>query len=337
MLVTVRGSSGLFALLCMLSAAPVLGQGDGPAVRLEIPVACEIGRECLIQKYVDMDGTPGRADHRCGSLTTDGHDGIDFRVRTRADMARGIAVLAAAPGRVLRVRDGEPDTSIRVRGTTNGRDAGNAVIIAHDDGSETQYSHLRQNSVAVKPGDTVRAGDVIGKIGMSGNAEFPHLHFSIRHGGKEVDPFSRRQVGTGCSVAAGQSGGLWSSSAAARLAYQPLALVTLGVANTVPSASTGDRAENPESMLSATDAMILWAEVIGARPGDRQRFRIVAPDGNVILDQQSTLEKGGLSWFAYNGRKVPSGGWTKGRYIGEYSLSRAGLPPVQGRIQFTVR
>lgn len=332
-----QGSLIRFALLSMLSAFPVWAQSKGPTVRLDVPVDCEIGRECLIQKYVDMDGTPGRADHRCGPLTTDGHDGIDIRVRTRADMARGVSVLAAAPGRVLRVRDGEPDTSIRVRGTTNGRDAGNAVIIAHDDGSETQYSHLRQNSVSVKPGDAVRTGDVIGKIGMSGNAEFPHLHFSIRHAGKELDPFSRREAGSGCSAPAGERDGLWSSAAAARLVYQPMALVTLGVANTVPSASTGDRVEVPESFLAASDPMILWAEVIGARPGDRQRLRILAPGGNVILDQVSILDKGGLSWFAYSGRKPPAGGWAKGQYRGEYGLSREGLLPVEGKIQFTVR
>ena len=45
--------------------------------RLIVPMACDVGKTCLIQKLVDHDSGPGRRDHRCGTLTTDGHDGID--------------------------------------------------------------------------------------------------------------------------------------------------------------------------------------------------------------------------------------------------------------------
>jgi murein DD-endopeptidase MepM/ murein hydrolase activator NlpD len=324
---------GAFPLL----AGSACAQPHGRSVKFEVPVDCDIGIDCLIQKYVDMDASPGRADHRCGLITTDGHDGIDFRVRTRADMVRGVAVLAAASGRVLRVRDGESDVSVKVRGATDGRDAGNAVIIAHDGDSETQYSHLRQNSVTVKPGDRVEVGTAIGLIGMSGNAEFPHLHFSVRIGGSDTDPFSGRKVGDGCAPATSATASLWSPAAALKLAYRDVAIVSVGIASAVPSASTGDRAENPGATLSNGDAMILWAEAIGARPGDQQTFRITGPGNISILDTSTTIERGGLVWFAYNGRRAPPGGWSKGQYRGAYSLSRPGAPPVVQAIQFSIK
>lgn len=327
----------LFLCAVSLCAGSACAQSRQPTVQLEVPVDCEIGADCLIQKYVDMDGTSGRADHRCGLITTDGHDGIDFRLRTKADMARGVRVLAAASGRVLRIRDGVPDVSVKILGDTGGRDAGNAVIIAHEDGSETQYSHLRRNSVVVKPGESVKVGQTIGMVGMSGNAEFPHLHFSIRKGGEEIDPFTRRKVGEGCAPATSASEGLWSASAFSRLAYRDMAIVSAGVSSTVPSASTGDRAENAKAILSPGDALILWAEAIGAKPGDRQTFRVIGPGSETILEKVNMVERGGLSWFAYSGRRPPPDGWAKGQYRGEYSLSRAGSATLTMAVQFSVQ
>jgi len=88
-------------------------------------------------------------------------------------------MVAAAPGRVLRFRDDMIDVDVRDIGLNlvKGRDAGNAVVIDHGGGWETQYSHLRLGSIVVKPGDQVVAGDVLGMIGMSGRAEFPHTAF----------------------------------------------------------------------------------------------------------------------------------------------------------------
>ena len=50
-------------------------------------------------------------------------------MRTMADMRTGFAVVAAAPGTVLRTRDGEPDRSVDEQAVVDGKDAGNAVVI----------------------------------------------------------------------------------------------------------------------------------------------------------------------------------------------------------------
>ncbi len=64
---------------------------------------------------------------------------------------------------------------------------GNIVMISHGNGYVTYYAHL--NEIAVKEGDEVRKGDIIGYVGMTGNVTGSHLHFEVRLDGKLCDPF----------------------------------------------------------------------------------------------------------------------------------------------------
>jgi murein DD-endopeptidase MepM/ murein hydrolase activator NlpD len=65
---------------------------------------------------------------------------------------------------------------------------GNHVIIDHGNGFVTLYAHL--NSIFVKPGESVVAGQQIGSVGNSGNSTGPHLHFEIRYQGVPRDPMA---------------------------------------------------------------------------------------------------------------------------------------------------
>ena len=64
--------------------------------------------------------------------------------------------------------------------------SGNRVVVQHNFGFETRYSHLEGFDVA--PGDIVHKGDVIGKAGSTGVTDGPHLHYEIRYLGKSIDP-----------------------------------------------------------------------------------------------------------------------------------------------------
>ena len=291
---------------------------DAPA--LGFPVDCIVGQSCLIQKLFDHDPGQDRRDYRCGLLTTNGHDGVDIRLRTMADMRAGFAVVAAAAGTVLRMRDGEPDISVDDRTALNGKDAGNAVVIDHGGGWQTQYSHLRQNSIIVQPGQRVERGERIGLIGLSGNSEFPHLHFTVRHRGETVDPFIGTAPAPRCDPDA-RVGGLWTAVAARSLGYKPTAVIAGGLASTVPPKAVTDR-DPPAGLAGRQAPLILWIDAIGARPGDRQIFSIAGPNGQVVHDQQSIVEGGGLSWFAYSGKRAPATGWAAGIYTGRYLLKR---------------
>lgn len=61
---------------------------------------------------------------------------------------------------------------------------GNAVIVNHADGVSTSYNHL--SKISVKPGDTVKAGQVLGEVGSTGQSTGPHLHWGMVVNGQAV-------------------------------------------------------------------------------------------------------------------------------------------------------
>lgn len=84
-------------------------------------------------------------------------------------------------GRVVATSDGQPDTPALTRTnatSTPGLAAGNHVIVDIG-GLYVLYAHIKPGTVAVKPGDRVRKGQVIGRVGSSGNSDAPHLHIHV--------------------------------------------------------------------------------------------------------------------------------------------------------------
>lgn len=63
------------------------------------------------------------------------------------------------------------------------------MVLVHPGGWETQYCHMAMGSIGVLADEPVRAGQSLGRVGLSGNTQFPHLHFAVREGARKVDPF----------------------------------------------------------------------------------------------------------------------------------------------------
>ena len=140
-------------VIALASPLPAATATQSPPIGLALPIQCRVGVDCEIQNYVDRDPGPGAKDYTCGSRSYQDHNGVDFRLPTLARQRQGVAVLAAADGRVLRVRDGVADVSVRAAGaqSVDGRECGNAVVIGHEGGFETQYCHMANGSVRAKP------------------------------------------------------------------------------------------------------------------------------------------------------------------------------------------
>src|SRR3546814_18786942 len=84
---------------------------------------------------------------------------------------------------------------------------------------------MRNGSLAVRVGQRVTRGDKLGLIGLSGNTDFPHLHFAVTRGNVLLDPFTGGQPSAACGAAA-QS--LWSPAAQAELSYRAGGLLSAG-------------------------------------------------------------------------------------------------------------
>ncbi|HEY9869350.1 MAG TPA: M23 family metallopeptidase, partial [Candidatus Obscuribacterales bacterium] len=96
------------------------------------------------------------------------HSGLDYAAPT------GTPVKAPARGKVI----------LAARGF---RLHGNTVALDHGQGVVTFYLHLAK--VLVKPGQVVKAGQVVGRVGQSGRASGPHLHFSLYVQEVAANPF----------------------------------------------------------------------------------------------------------------------------------------------------
>jgi hypothetical protein len=114
---------------------------------------------------------------------------------------------------------------------------------------------------------------------------------------------------------------LWDHRSASRLAYAPAGVIAAGLASVVPPRGVTERDPAP-GLDDIRAPIILWADVFGARAGDQQEFTIVAPGGGTLHRQVDVIEDGGLSWFAYSGKRPTGEGWAKGRYTGRYRLLR---------------
>ncbi|QBX99678.1 M23 family metallopeptidase [Rhodophyticola sp. CCM32] len=300
----------------LTGAAFLASAARADAPLLVFPVDCTLGETCFLQQFVDRDPGPGARDFTCGPLSYDTHQGSDIRVTDLEAMEAGVSVIAAAPGTVRATRDGVPDLGRAAM--PEGQDCGNGVAITHGDGWETQYCHLRMNSVAVAHGDRVEAGTPLGLIGFSGNTEFPHLHLTLRHEGRVIDPFDPSDTAS-CGGGAAQ---LWADP----ITPQMGGFISAGFADAIPDYDAIKAGTADAASLSARQApaLVVWGFLFGGQAGDQVRLSITGPDGAVIHSQTTTLERTQIQLFRASGRRTPPQGWQAGPYLGDLTLERGG-------------
>ena len=68
---------------------------------------------------------------------------------------------------------------------------GNHIIIKHENGEYSTICHFEKGTILVHEGDIVKEGDILGKVGNSGNTQGPHIHFQIQQG---IDPDNSKGI-----------------------------------------------------------------------------------------------------------------------------------------------
>ena len=325
-------------LLAALTLAATLGIGraaDAAPPALAFPLACKIGKTCEVQHYVDRDPGPGVRDYKCGRRTYEAHNGIDIRLLDMAAQRAGVAVLAAAPGRVARLRDGVQDISIRAPGAPSvvGQQCGNGVVIEHGDGWETQYCHVARGSVRVKVGDVVAAGTPLASVGLSGDTEFPHLHFTVRHAGAIVDPFAPDM--TKPAACAAQTT-LWSAPALREMPYKAGAILNAGFAGgpvTMEAVEAGGvAAPGPGSPY-----VVAYVRAIELEAGDRVEIVLTGPGGAELASATApALDHDKAQYINLVGKKRPATGWPSGSYVARIRVHRGAAIALDRRIEITL-
>lgn len=296
---------------------------DNQSISLHLPLDCQVGTSCFIQNYIDVDPSPDYHDYMCGFLSYNDHTGTDFRIPNMDMIHTGVKVLAAAPGKVRAIRDGMPDISIKNidKSLIQDREAGNSVAIEHGDGWETQYSHLRQGSVLVKAGDVIQTGQQLGLVGMSGNTEFLHLHFTVRHNGKVIDPFTGMQIGAGCTQSAENS--LWDKSLSNQLQYQSSGILNAGFTDGIPNAKPiYEFLRVKPSLPDNSKNIIFWVHLFGVQKNDTQIISIVGPNGKLLARNKMNFKENQAQRLVLIGKQNKGENWEPGRYKGIYTLTR---------------
>ena len=313
--------SVLLLPLALFACAPRAAEAQA----FDLPIACAVGAECIIQNFADADPRTGSAqDPMCGPLTYDGHDGLDIRPPASL-AARGVAVLAPAAGVIAAVRDGEEDGAFLRGGqaAVEGRDCGNGVRIDHADGWSSQLCHMRRGSIQVAVGDRVEARQQIGLIGLSGHTQFPHLHLSLRRNDVELDPLTGRDLTAigACGPAAARPGPHWSDSARSELSYRGATWFAAGFTGIAPSDGS-DAEAFPANASRGSPALVFWALASGPRDADVLRVRLYGPNGAPLAEATRTQPRDQAQAWLFAGQRTPSGGWPPGAYRGEATLER---------------
>ncbi len=328
-------TTGIFGMAVCCGA---LGAGAVEPPTFAFPVSCELGQTCFVQSYPDVDPTKGVRDHSCGSSTYDGHKGTDIRLLSTAKAKKGVGVVAAAAGKVKALRDGVADRLIgKNLSAVKGKECGNGVVIDHGRGWESQYCHMLKGSIQVVKGQNVAAGERLGFVGYSGQTQFAHLHFAVRHNAKTIDPFTGRKLSEGaCGPKAKNS--LWKPDVGAALSSRKGELIDLGFVEKPVQSKVLEVGNPPVSIVSRkSPALIFYARFINMQPGDSLKLSIWGPEGPIASGAQKPVDRAKAHYLAYTGRKRRGAVWAAGAYHGSVQLIRSGKAILRGKATIQLR
>lgn len=315
-------------------------------VTLSLPIECDLSADCAIANYVDIKPGELVQNYLGRRRSYNGHRGIDFSIGDTWVMKRGVNVLAAKRGVVVGVRNYVEDININdlrkmynlsvedIPPEIRSKRCGNGIRIDHGHGWFTQYCHLKKGSVLVHKGDTVERGQQLGEVGLSGQTEFPHLHFQVEY----VDPDTQKRIFidpfTGISTTGKRfvRQPLWEEEVIEEAVYEPQ-VVNFGFSSQVVTENHNERifsgllARHP--VISATAGTLqFFAQIFGIERGDRVSMKIYDPPGRILSSSSTVKSEANVVYTAHTGKQRGQNEWKSGTYAGEIEIIRHN--PMQG-------
>ena len=189
----VRGDSwAAIAARARVSMRSLLAVNDAASSDLLLPgdvLRLPEGADLVSAAPVRLDASPTQGPCGYGDTWGDARSGGRSHAGTDIFSGSGNYVYAVVDGRLTgRVWDGA------------GQNAGNAWTLTGADNTRYFYAHLSDFAPELRVGSTVRAGQIIGWVGSTGNASAAHLHFEVRPGGGvPVNPYAILRSQGGCN------------------------------------------------------------------------------------------------------------------------------------------
>lgn len=235
-----------------------------PAKFIE-PVGREANQFWAINNYADVNPTTGGStDYRSGPYQYDGHDARDSGPWGFSSQDLGIPVYAAADGFVDAASDGYFD-----RETTFGNRPANYVQIDHGNGFKTLYYHFATNTVVVKPGQFVRAGELIAHMGSSGISTGTHLHYTPYYRGAPIE--------TGYAPTVYNAAPLPYGGDVSKFFFET------GISNNLQNSDINEHISNADRFaVGSSGTVSFWMQAYNLRAGDVLRWRYYRPNGTLL-------------------------------------------------------
>lgn len=262
-----------------------------------------------LQNYVDQlrEGDEIQ-DYNCSGRTYDGHDASDinlFPFWWRMMDNSHVMAVAAAPGIILPGREfvHNDHNCSPVSGSNN-------ITILHDDGTTTNYRHLKKNSLTTKAdNERVERGEFLGFIGSSGRSSNPHLHFAVYDVNDDlVEPFFNFSTPT-CNFISDDS--WWEN----QRAYWEPQINRLMTHSAVPAIEfcPDDEKVYAKNQFSSGDIFYTGIAFMDGQDDDQATCRLIKPNGDQHSSWTVTLNGSASRKYAVDGHLLPSGNsgtWT---------------------------
>ena len=163
-----------FRNLASVSVVSIINRGENQPGSQKVVSATVVGKSGFI---FPVQGLSVNNINNKNYPSYEGHTGVDINIGVNG----GEKILAVKDGTVTKSEALKYDNGIY-------KSYGEYIEIEHADGTKTLYAHMMPNSRTVKKGDKVKQGQIIGKLGTTGNSSGNHLHFEVRVKDNPVNP-----------------------------------------------------------------------------------------------------------------------------------------------------